>query len=116
LAPSQRRATPELQSFLTWLLRVHRRMRDETAPAAEEMGPLNINAVASYLLDPENAGCGDGLPLDRVSDMFLGSDANVPEPPSVRDRGSNSSSVAHAELALLTARVRSCSAHVLRSY
>ena len=77
---------------------MYRKMHDTGAPSSafEEMAPLNSRAIATFLLDPANvfsinldpcwhvplarslrlkltsqAGCGDGLPFDRVGDLFI---------------------------------------------
>ena len=76
-----RRATSELHGFISWLVRVHRRMRDEATLPAEDTTVLDTSAVAAYLLDSCNA-CNDGLPFDRVSDMFFGVVSSIAEPTS----------------------------------
>ena len=77
-----RRGTPELSALISWLIRVHRKARDEAPPSAEEMAPLDAKALVRYLRDPLNVGSGDGLPFDRIADLFLGQDPNEPEPES----------------------------------
>jgi len=58
----------ELSELVCWLVRVHRRMRDEPAPSAEEMAPLNTRALSAYLL--ASSRTDDGAPLDHVADVL----------------------------------------------
>lgn len=69
-----RQATPELSGFIGWLLRTHRQMRDEPAPASEDLAPLNLKTVAAFLFKSRAQG---GLPMDQVVELFL-EDATAP--------------------------------------
>ena len=62
-----RRAASEMHGFLSWLVRVHRKMRDDQPPAAEETPPISAKVVASFLLDPSNVCTqADAITLQRT--------------------------------------------------
>ena len=79
-----RRSQPELGCFLSWLIRVHRKMKHEAPPTAEEMPPLHSKAIAAFLLDLNRSGGGrgvaDGAHFDHVSDLLAAQDGDGAAP------------------------------------
>ena len=72
LLVSMRRSQPDLSCFMCWLIRIQRKLRDESPPASDELPPLNMKAVGAFLLaSSKRAG---GLPLDLTSEIFTSAD------------------------------------------
>ena len=61
------KARAEFGMLMCWLVRIHRRLRDEPPPAAEEIPPLNTAALCAMLKHAAQRG---GLPVDPVLDLF----------------------------------------------
>ena len=51
LLTTVQRVKPELSCFLSWLMRLYRKMKHEAPPTSEEMPPLDNKAVAAFQLN-----------------------------------------------------------------